>query len=164
MSVTTVPPSVPPHPPSHPAAQPPHKQPPLPNKPEGNRVRPDTSMKLALRAIDHHGLVHAAAEGSITAHDFRAQGADPFEALLGANWKHNRVLLDFAGVTYIDSSAIGWLINAHRAFKGAGGRLVVYAVQPAVKQILDVLKVGKVVALAETEQAAREILDAGGAD
>jgi len=118
-------------------------------------------MKLTLLSIDNQGLIHVNAEGSITGHDFPADGRDPFETLLGANWKSNRVVLSAAGVTYIDSSAIGWLIGACRSFKDGGGLLVVHSVQPNVRQILDVLKVGKVVPLADSEAAARALAVGG---
>ncbi len=155
-SVNTPSPKVSPKP-SHPS----HPSRPLPAPALDNRRTPDPVMKLALRAIDPQGLVHVTAEGSITAIDFPTGSKDPFETLLGAGWKNNRVVLDFVAVTYIDSSAVGWLIGAHRAFKEGGGRLVVHSVQPTVRQILDVLKVGRVVPLADNEAAARALAIGG---
>jgi anti-anti-sigma factor len=121
------------------------------------RAKPDDGLKLSLLAIDNHGLIHARAEGSITSHDFPAAGVDPLEALLGANWKAGRVVLDFSSVRYVDSSAVGWLIGAQRAFREGGGRLVLHSVQPMVRQIFDVLKVGRVVPMAEDLEAARQL-------
>jgi len=121
------------------------------------RPKHDDGLKLSLLSIDNHGLIHARAEGCITSLDFPAGGVDPLEALLGANWKAGRVVLDFTSVRYVDSSAVGWLIGAQRAFRTGGGRLVLHSVQPMVRQIFDVLKVARVVAIAENVAAAREL-------
>ena len=117
----------------------------------------DDGLKLSITSIDNHGLVHARAEGSITALDFAVDASDPLEALLGANWKAARVVLDCAALRYVDSSAVGWLIGAQRAFRAGSGRLVLHSVQPMVRQIFDVLKVARVVPIAETVTAAREM-------
>jgi anti-anti-sigma factor len=119
-------------------------------------------MKLSLVSIEKDGIIRVAADGNITATDFDAGGKNPFEQLMGINWKTNRVLLNFENVTYVDSSAIGWLISCHKAFKDGGGILVVHSVQPTVRQILDVLKIGKVVPLVPSETEARALAATGG--
>jgi len=65
------------------------------------------------------------------------------------------VLLDLGQVSYIDSSAIGWLIGTQKSFRDKGGSFAVFHLQPAVRQVLDLLKVGRVVPLCENEQTAR---------
>lgn len=118
-------------------------------------------MKIALAGIERDGFVKLVADGTITAGDFAADGKNPIEGLLGPAWATFRVILDMGSVSYIDSSAIGWLIGTQKAFKDAGGAIAVYRIQPTVKQVLDLLKVGRVVPLAETEDAARQAI--GGA-
>jgi anti-anti-sigma factor len=119
-------------------------------------------MKLTLVSIEKQGLIRVAAEENVTAADFDADGTNPLAKLLGVTWSSNKVLMDFSNVPYIDSSAVGWLITCHRSFKEAGGTFVVHSIQPSVRQILDVLKIGKVVALAENEEAARALAMGGG--
>ena len=121
------------------------------------RAKHDEGFRLSLLSIDNHGLIHARAEGSITSLDFTGGGVDPLQALLGANWTAGRVVLDCAALRYVDSSAVGWLIGAQRAFRAGGGRLVLHSVGPTVRQIFDVLKVGRVVPIAENVTAAREL-------
>lgn len=118
-------------------------------------------MKISLGGIERDGFVKLMIEGNITATDFPADGKNPIEGLLGPAWTTFRVLLDIGNVPYIDSSAIGWLIGTSKNFKDGGGGLAVYRIQPSVKQVLDLLKVGKVVPLCETEQEARNVV--GGA-
>lgn len=112
-------------------------------------------MKLSLVSIDKQGLIRLAAEENITSADFEVDNPNPLSKLMGDAWSGNRVLLDFARVTYIDSSAIGWLITCQRAFKQAGGTFILHTIQPHVRQILDVLKMGKILSLAENESAAQ---------
>jgi anti-anti-sigma factor len=116
-------------------------------------------MKLSLVSIEKAGPIRVAAEGLITSDDFDESGPNPLSALLGATYSGNHVLLDLSHVTYIDSSAIGWLISCHRAFKADGGKFVAHSIQPAVRQVLDMLRIGQVVSLAEDEAAARALLN-----
>jgi anti-anti-sigma factor len=116
-------------------------------------------MKLSLVSIEKGGPIRVSAEGQITADDFDQSGGNPLAPLLGATWADNHVLLDFSRVTYIDSSAIGWLISSHRSFKAGGGRFVVHSIQPGVRQILEMLRIGQVVSIAEDEPAARALLN-----
>lgn len=117
-------------------------------------------MKISLNGIEPSGIVKLAMEGAVTAADFSVDGKNPIEAVLGPAWTTFRVLLDMANVSYIDSSAIGWLIGTQKSFRDKGGSFAVYHVQPAVKQVLDLLKVGRVVPLCENEQTARTAVGA----
>ena len=114
-------------------------------------------MKLQLVSIEKEGMVKIATQGNITSADIDAAGPNPMEPILGRNWHQSRVLLDMSETQYIDSSAIGWLIGSSKQLKDGGGTLVVYGVQPAVRQVLDLLKVGRVVPLVEDETAAKQV-------
>jgi anti-anti-sigma factor len=117
-------------------------------------------MKLSMVSIEKDGVVRVRAEGTITTVDFPADGKNPIQDLLGENWATNRVLLDLSRTSYIDSSAIGWLINTQKELKAHGGRIAVHSIQPAVMQILRVLRIEKVLPLVEDEAAARTQLTA----
>ena len=110
-------------------------------------------MKLSVVSIDKQ-LVRIDVEGDITARDFRADGRDPFETLLGAGWASHKVILNFSGVSSADSSAIGWLMTCRREFERKGGALVVHTIHPRVRRVLDMLRVGKAVPLVRDEAAA----------
>ena len=112
-------------------------------------------MKLTLLSFENDGFARVATEGNITTADFEAGGKNPFESTVGANWVTHRVLLNMEKTDYIDSSAIGWLIACHKSFKDGGGQLIVHSVQPSVKQILDVLKVARIIPLVKDEAEAR---------
>jgi anti-anti-sigma factor len=112
-------------------------------------------MKLTLLSIEKDGIIRVATEGNITTSDFGAGDKNPFESILGATWFTTKVLLNLEKTDYIDSSAIGWLIGCHKSFKDGGGTLICHSVQPSVKQILEVLKIGRVVPIVKDEAEAR---------
>jgi anti-anti-sigma factor len=120
----------------------------------------EDTVNLSLVAIEKEGLVKLAASGSITAGNFDPSGKNPLERILGQNWASFRVILDMKQTTYIDSSAIGWLIGSHKSFKQQGGSMVLHDVPVSIRQMLDLLHVGKVVPIASNAQAAREIATA----
>ena len=112
-------------------------------------------MKLQLESIEPDGTVKIATQGNITGTDLDATGPNPLQQILGQNWTGSKVLLNMTDTAYIDSSAIGWIIGSSKQLKDGGGTLVVYGVQPSVRQVLDLLKVGRVVPLVEDEAAAK---------
>lgn len=114
-------------------------------------------MKLQLVSIEKDGIVKIATKGNITSADLDAGGPNPMEPILGTNWTQSRVLLDMSDTQYIDSSAIGWLIGTSKQIRDGGGAIVIHSVQPAVRQVLDLLKVGRVVPIVEDEAAARPV-------
>jgi anti-anti-sigma factor len=118
-------------------------------------------MKLTLLSIEKDGTIRVATEGNITTTDFESGGKNPLEKTVGATWFSTKVLLNMEKTDYIDSSAIGWLISCHKSFKDGGGTLIVHSVQPSVKQILDVLKIGRVVPIAKDEADARAMAIGG---
>lgn len=122
----------------------------------------EETLNISLVAIEKEGLVKLASSGSITAAKFDPSGKNPLERILGQNWATMRVMIDMKNTTYIDSSAIGWLIATNKAFRDAGGRLVIHDVPASIKQMLDLLQVGRVITIAENAAAAREIALGGG--
>lgn len=115
-------------------------------------------MKINLVAIEKDGYVRLQTHESITVADFGADGGNPLQQVLGPGWAANRIMIDLSQTDYIDSSAVGWLISTQSAMRKAGGRFVICMLQPRVKQILDVLKVGKAVPMVGTAEEARQVL------
>lgn len=119
-------------------------------------------MKLNVVSIEKE-LVRIQVEGDITSHDFTADGRNPFEAVLGSRWANHRILLDLRAVPFLDSSAIGWLMQSRRELEKGGGLIVLHSIQPRVRQILDLLRVGKVLPLVDNEPAALTVVTAAAA-
>jgi hypothetical protein len=113
-------------------------------------------MVLTLVSIEKNGLVRIAAEGRMTAQALMSGDPDcnPLDGLLGPNWANNRIVLDFGQVCWVDSAAIGWLMTCNKTCRKAGGMLVVHSVQPGVRQLIDLLRIDRVLTIAADESAA----------
>jgi anti-sigma B factor antagonist len=64
------------------------------------------------------------------------------------------VVLDLAGVGFMDSSALGTLVIMFKAFRDGGGRLCLAAVQPPVRSILTITSVDRAIDVYDTVPAA----------
>lgn len=119
-------------------------------------------MKLNVVSIEKE-LVRIQAEGDIGSQDFTADGKNPFESVLGSRWAAHQVLIDMRAVPFLDSSAIGWFMTSRREFERGGGLIVLHSIQPRVRHILDLLRVGKAVPLVDNEVAALTVVTAAAA-
>jgi anti-anti-sigma factor len=117
-------------------------------------------MKLRLREIDKSGVVRVNAEGDITIRDFSDPGKNPLELVLGEGWAGHRVLIGLDKISFIDSSAIGWMIDCNRKFKENKGRMILYAPTPRVRDMIDLLKMREVLEIHETEAEAAAAINA----
>ena len=109
-------------------------------------------MKLELISSENR-LVHIESSGSITLMDVQEQ--TPLAEFLGPDGFRNRILLKLDKTPYIDTGAVSWFIQVHKACKQAGGCLVLHSIPPLVLQILELLRMNKVLNLAEDETQAR---------
>src|SRR5579863_8364174 len=119
-------------------------------------------MKLSLVSIEKAGFVHLAAEGEITSRDFDQPAKDPLEQVLGATWPTYNIMLSLEKIAFLDSSALGWLINSQRQCKEKGGKFVLHSASPRVREVFDLLKMRSVLNLKDSEAAAREVFTANG--
>jgi len=82
----------------------------------------------------------------------------PFESCLGKDWAAQNVLLDMERIDYLDSASVGWLIASQKAFRDAGGTLILYSLQPRIRQLLTMLRIERIVPLAEDLSAAQAMV------
>lgn len=106
------------------------------------------------------GVIRILSRGTILAGDFSPDGTNPFTKLLGNHWTSCRVCINLAETDHIDSSAIGWLISSVRQMRAAGGLLAIHSLQPEVRKVLEMLRIGKIVPLLDDETAALALLSA----
>ncbi|MDN4160416.1 STAS domain-containing protein [Nocardioides abyssi] len=67
---------------------------------------------------------------------------------------HVHVVVDLADVPFIDSSALGALVAAHRRARGLGGSLAVAGIQAPVARILELTGLDRVLAAYPTARDA----------
>ncbi len=64
-----------------------------------------------------------------------------------ATQKTPRLLLDFAGVNYIDSSGLATLIEYFQSVQSAGGKLALASLSPRVKNVFELVRLEQIFSL-----------------
>jgi anti-anti-sigma factor len=109
-------------------------------------------MQLTLLSSDQD-ILRVLCEGNISQREIDLDH-DPLETLIGPEVFTRKILLNLERTHYVDSSGISWLMGRHKQFKQKGGALVLYAIPPMVKQVLQLLRMSLVLNLADDESAA----------
>ncbi|MCC6679298.1 MAG: STAS domain-containing protein [Phycisphaeraceae bacterium] len=113
-------------------------------------------MNLKIQSIDRTGVIHVAAEGDMVGAGLPDDGGQLLSQLVGENWSGNRVVLNLENATFIDSTAIGWLLNTVKQFKESGGGFALHSVPSNIRQLFDMLKINTVLPIAKDGQQALE--------
>lgn len=67
-----------------------------------------------------------------------------------------RLIVDLGEVAYMDSSGVGMLVDVYRRVKGYGGQLILAAVQPRVRGILEITQVDQFFTIHASVDEARQ--------
>ena len=118
-------------------------------------------MNLTLDFVENSEpqLIGLSAEGAISQHT-HLDGVDPFQSAVGDHAYELRVIFNLTNVNFIDSSGIGWLINSHKQFQQAGGRLVLHSAPEHVQRTFRLLCLGNAIETASDEAEARTTIAA----
>jgi len=76
--------------------------------------------------------------------------------------KRKSILLNFQGVTYIDSSGLASLIGAFQLLRPQGGRLLLSNISKPIQNVFAVARLDKVFSIHATEAEALRSLGQGG--
>ena len=76
--------------------------------------------------------------GCDSLNEFNSEDVGAEIAQLAAGLPGPRLVLDFAGIRYVTSTALGQLVHLNRMVRSAGGRLALANLAPAVQEILAV--------------------------
>jgi hypothetical protein len=110
-------------------------------------------MKLTLLPLQKDNVVRVRSEGAIS----RRGPDDPLPTLLGPHCYTHRVLLNLDRSPGIDTSGLCWLIDSHKRFAQAGGKMVLFAVPPVVLDVLDFVRLTPLLLIVADERAACEL-------
>jgi anti-anti-sigma factor len=66
------------------------------------------------------------------------------------HFERESVTVDLSGVTFIDSSGLGTLVEAHKRISVAGGRLTVIGSQPNVRKVFEISRLAGMLRVHET--------------
>ena len=108
-------------------------------------------MDLQLSARPGRGCTVVCVAGELD-RDTRKQLEDFLQDVVDGGAR--RVVLDFAHVTFMDSSGLGLLVDALKLLRAKGGRLCVAAVQELVRNVLVLSAVDRVLDVYDTVGAA----------
>ena len=111
-------------------------------------------MSVKMIGIEDDGIAVLACNEQLDGLAMTADGNAPLKQVLGEGCYSKRVALCLSETGYIDSAAIGWLLSSHKAFKDAGGRLVIHSIQPGVQRVIDMMRIGSVLELARDQEQA----------
>ena len=115
-----------------------------------------TAMELRVISRDAdavHGGCRRDPAGSV------AGNPDPVRSLLDERGYATAVVIGLGGVTFMDSSGIGWLLKCHKRAREAGGRFVVHSLPPGVMDVMKMMRLDKVLQIAENESASLSMLE-----
>jgi anti-sigma B factor antagonist len=93
-------------------------------------------LKASIREID--GVTVIDLDGRITLGDGSALLRDLIHENLDHG--HKKLLLDLAGVNYLDSTGLGELVSGYRFVKGQGGELKLLNLNKKVSDLLQITK------------------------
>jgi anti-anti-sigma factor len=111
-------------------------------------------MKLLLLPLNNDDVIRVRCEGPLHWRD----RDDPLQTLLGPRCYGHKVLLSLDRCQAIDTSGLSWLMKTHKSFLKAGGKLVLWAVQPLVADVLRFSQLTPLLHIAPTERAACEMV------
>ncbi len=67
-----------------------------------------------------------------------------------------RMIVDLTGVSYMDSSGVGTLVELKRNLERSGGRLVLVGLQPRVRSVFEITQLDKFFVIAASLAEARK--------
>jgi anti-sigma B factor antagonist len=109
-------------------------------------------MSLEINQRSSQGVSLVDLAGKITLGQGSIQLRDTVAHLLAEG--NTRIVLNLAGVQYVDSSGIGELVSRHMTTRHAGGRLVLLHLPPKIRDLLQITKLLSLFEVYEEEAAA----------
>ena len=114
-------------------------------------------MKLSIDSQEN-GVTRVRVAGRISQRDV-ATDQEPLQTLLGQDVFEQQVLLDMSDVEAVDSSGVNWLLICQKKMRASGGRIVLHSLSPIAKNVIRVLNLQTVFALAADISEAETLLD-----
>jgi len=76
-----------------------------------------------------------------------------FSSLVEEN-RSRRVILNMAGIGYINSAGVGMIVDSFRKFKDNGGKLVLCSLVPDIEKLFEVTKLNRFIEIYPSEEDA----------
>ncbi len=109
-------------------------------------------MELSIRS-DDKDVLRLEMKGPVTQNSLSSP-PEPLATQYGAEVYARKVVLGMAETTFIDSSGMGWLLGCNKRFREGSGMLVIHSLPPIVLDVIKVMRLDRVLKIAEDEPAA----------
>ncbi len=117
------------------------------------------SLEISVRRVENVAVVDLS--GRITLGEASGRLRDTIKDLITNNGKE--ILLNLAGVTYMDSSGLGELVGAFATVSNRGGKLKLLGLQPRLYELMHITKLYSVFEIFTDEAPAVRSFQPGGA-
>ncbi len=107
---------------------------------------------MTIEARDINGIHVVQMEGQVrisTQNDFK-----DYLDRLSADFGNGTVLLEMAGVSYMNSAGIGIIVDSFKKFRERGGHLAMCTLSPDIYRLFEVTKLNRFIDIYENEAAA----------
>jgi anti-sigma B factor antagonist len=108
------------------------------------------SLQITTRQVQNVAVIDL--DGRVTLGDASGRLRDAIKDLVTRG--ENNIVLNLAGVTYIDSSGLGEIVGAFATVHNSGGRLKLAGLQPRVHDLMQLTKLYSVFEIFPDEAAA----------
>jgi anti-sigma B factor antagonist len=117
------------------------------------------SLEISVRRLDNVAVVDL--NGRVTLGEASGRLRDTIKDLITNNGKD--ILLNLAGVSYMDSSGLGELVGAFATVSNRGGKLKLLGLQPRLHELMHITKLYTVFEIFTDEAQAVRSFHTGGA-
>jgi anti-sigma B factor antagonist len=107
---------------------------------------------MRFEEVDIEGVAVVSVQGNLLGHESRRRLVDHVRALLMEG--QGRIVLDLAGVRYVDSEGLGELIECYSAARSTGGSVKLLGVTDRLEDLLVITKLLNVFECFDTRDAA----------
>ena len=108
-------------------------------------------MDLGLELRTHAGIPVIGLQGELDVHGAPKLRDSLFELMAEG---HQRIVLDFSALEFIDSSGLGVILGALRRQRDHGGQLVVACATPRIVRLLEITGLSDVMSLRDSVEDA----------
>ena len=85
-------------------------------------------------------------------------GLSAFQEQCGGSSFTKPILLNLESAPFINSAGIGWLLTLHKRSKADGGRLILHSLAPAVRNVVKLMSVDRVLEISDDRLAAAKLV------
>jgi anti-anti-sigma factor len=122
------------------------------DRPGGSMIQLKSGNQIVTSIRQQGDAVLATLRGEVDLHNSPLLRSALFDLLEQTGAR--RLILNLQQVPYVDSSAIAVLVETIRKLRDGGGRLFLTHLQPRVQSVMEVTRLGTLIGLAQTDDAA----------